>query len=120
MELIMATPLHLLVNLWHEINGAVQASIEQHLVLSSPLTARHFNLKPISANLGSTRQVLFAYISKIRVRLCQKWSHSATRKLATFCVALCLTKYHFFPHEIHIGAHCGVELVMESTEARRG
>lgn len=55
----MATPLHSLFCIWQEINTAVQASIEQRSVFLCPVTTQQFNVKPISASIGTSRQVHF-------------------------------------------------------------
>lgn len=57
MELIMTTPMHSLFSIWQEINAAVQTSIEQRSVLLCPVTPRQFDVKPISVNIGASRQV---------------------------------------------------------------
>lgn len=53
----MATPLHSLFSIWQEINTAVQTSIEQRSVFLHPITARQFDVNPITASIGNSRQV---------------------------------------------------------------
>ncbi|VDO12330.1 unnamed protein product, partial [Brugia timori] len=85
MELIMTTPMHSLFSIWQEINAAVQTSIEQRSVLLCPVTPRQFDVKPISVNIGASRQVSsFTVITKGSsstqrkdlCELCEEW-HAA-------------------------------------------
>ncbi|VDO25358.1 unnamed protein product, partial [Onchocerca flexuosa] len=73
MELIMATPLHSLFSIWQEINATVQASIEQRSVFLCPMTSRQFNVKPISANIGTSRQGSSSTQRKDLCELCEEW-----------------------------------------------
>ncbi|VIO97478.1 B-box zinc finger family protein [Brugia malayi] len=76
MELIMTTPMHSLFSIWQEINAAVQTSIEQRSVLLCPVTPRQFDVKPISVNIGASRQGSSSTQRKDLCELCEEW-HAA-------------------------------------------
>ncbi|MCP9259802.1 E3 ubiquitin-protein ligase rpm-1 [Dirofilaria immitis] len=73
LELIMATPLHSLFSIWQEINMSVQVSIEQRSVFLCPTTTRQFNVKPISANIGTSGQSPTSNQRKDLCELCEEW-----------------------------------------------